>query len=113
MENWGLAAARAIFREVTSKVQVWAQAAAGLANLAVVVFVICIVAEPRWGAAQQQLTVLMWLGIIAALTNAIVVVALTGVNLSARGPGGTEFEVDTSGGDDDRSPLRTTQGPSR
>lgn len=101
MKFWCYAASgiRALFREVSAKLQIWAQAAAGLTNLAVVVFIICIVAEPRWAKPEQQLQILMYLGIIAALTNAVVVVALSRVNLSAKGPGGTQFEVD-AGADD-------------
>lgn len=86
---------RAIWREFASKPQTYAQIGAGPVNTAVMIVVINIVAEGRWHAPAQQLSILQWLGIIAALTNAVVVIALSRVNVQARGPGNISFDVDT------------------
>lgn len=86
---------RAVWVEITAKPQTYAQIAAGPVNTVVMILVINIVAEGRWHQPSQQLSILQWLGIIAALTNAVVVIALSRVNVQARGPGNISFDVDT------------------
>lgn len=90
-------AGRAVFRTISGNIQTYLQGAAGLSNLAVVVWVITIAAEPRWALADKQLQILLVLGVLSSLTNAVVVIALSRVNVSAQGPGNMHFDVDTGG----------------
>lgn len=100
---------RAVWAELISKPQTYAQIAAGPVNTGVVVTIICIVAEGRWGEPTQQLAILQWLGIIAALTNAVVVIALSRVNVEARGPGNMSFDVGTGSPEATVKTTTTTQ----
>ncbi len=93
----------AVWTEITTKVRIYAQILAGPANLAVVCWVILIVAKPSWGRPEQQLQILSVLGILSSLTNAVVVIALSQVRVNAAGPGGTRFNVGT---DDDEEPPK-------
>ena len=94
-----------IWRELTVRWRAWALIGAGVASLSALIYVINIVAEARWGQALAQLDALKLFGIILALTNAVVVIAIAGVGVQAKGPAGFSFDVDSEG-QNDRPPAR-------
>ena len=70
---------------------------AGIVNLAGVIYVINQATDPSLHLSAGQLDVLKILGIILALSNAIVVIALAGVGVSGEGPAGIKFDVENGG----------------
>lgn len=89
-----------MWRELTVRWRAWALVGAGVANLGAVIYVINLVAEARWQLPAAQIDTLKLLGIILALTNAVVVIAIAGVGVQAKGPAGFSFDVDSEGKDD-------------